>query len=194
MIPESFTQDLLARADIVDVVSPHVALKKTGGRYIGLCPFHDEKTPSFNVIPSKQFFHCFGCGHNGDAIGFLMLHLGLKYPEAIKQLAASAGMQIPDRPVSAEDRKVIRKRIDAEALLMTLERDLTIVVLIASDYRQGRPVSDEDRGRYLEAVSTIMSAIEFAKGRPLSQHERRQLRDSELRPEEKQQLKEFAHA
>ena len=96
MIPRGFIQDLLARVDIVDVIGRYVALKKAGQNYIGLCPFHGEKTPSFTVSPSKQFFHCFGCGAHGSAIGFLMDHRGLAYTEAIRELAQQAGMQVPD--------------------------------------------------------------------------------------------------
>src|SRR5690606_32760641 len=79
VIPQAFIQDLLARVDIVDVVGHSVKLKKAGTNFLGLCPFHGEKTPSFTVSPSKQFYHCFGCGAHGTAIGFLMEHGGLGY-------------------------------------------------------------------------------------------------------------------
>ena len=81
-IPSSFIQDLLSRVDIVDVVGQHVQLKKGGANYMGLCPFHGEKSPSFSVSPTKQFYHCFGCGANGDAIKFLMEHTGETFVEA----------------------------------------------------------------------------------------------------------------
>ena len=87
MIPHGFIQDLLARVDIVDVVGRHVQLKKGGQNFLGLCPFHGEKSPSFTVSPSKQFYHCFGCGAHGSAIGFLMELRGLGYVEAIRDLA-----------------------------------------------------------------------------------------------------------
>lgn len=96
MIPQSFIQDLLARVDIVDVVGRTVQLKKAGQNFLGLCPFHSEKSPSFTVSPSKQFFHCFGCGAHGSAIGFLMEHRGLNYVEAIRDLAQGAGMPVPE--------------------------------------------------------------------------------------------------
>ena len=96
MIPQSFIQDLLARVDIVDVVGRYVQLKKGGQNYLGLCPFHAEKSPSFTVSPSKQFFHCFGCGAHGSAIGFVMEHRGQGYVDAIRDLAQGAGMQVPD--------------------------------------------------------------------------------------------------
>lgn len=98
MIPHSFLQDLLNRIDIVDVVGKYVQLKKGGANFIGLCPFHNEKSPSFTVSPSKQFYHCFGCGAHGTAIGFLMEHAGLAFPEAVGELAQSAGLTVPQEP------------------------------------------------------------------------------------------------
>lgn len=95
MIPQAFIQDLLARVDIVDVVGHSVKLKKAGANFLGLCPFHGEKTPSFTVSPSKQFYHCFGCGAHGSAIGFLMEHGGLGYVDAIEELARSVGVAVP---------------------------------------------------------------------------------------------------
>ncbi len=98
MIPQAFIQELLARVDVVDVVGKHVRLKKAGANFLGLCPFHGEKSPSFTVSPSKQFYHCFGCGAHGSAIGFLMEHSGLSYVEAIRDLAQAVGLQVPDEP------------------------------------------------------------------------------------------------
>jgi len=95
VIPESFKQDLLNRVDIVEVVGRYVQLKKAGANYSGLCPFHNEKTPSFTVSPAKQFYHCFGCQKHGNAIGFLMDYGGMGYVDAVKELAASVGMQVP---------------------------------------------------------------------------------------------------
>ncbi len=96
MIPESFKQDLLNRVDVVEVVSRYVRLKKGGANFQGLCPFHGEKTPSFTVSPAKQFYHCFGCGAHGNAIGFLMSYGGLGYVDSVKDLAAMVGMQVPE--------------------------------------------------------------------------------------------------
>jgi DNA primase len=104
VIPDSFKQDLLNRVDIVDVVSKYVQLRKGGANYIGLCPFHNEKTPSFSVSPAKQFYHCFGCGAHGNAIGFLMAYSALGYIDAVKDLAGQVGMQLPDfRPPSPQE-------------------------------------------------------------------------------------------
>ncbi|HYG54569.1 MAG TPA: DNA primase [Burkholderiales bacterium] len=104
MIPDSFKQDLLNRVDIVDVVSRYVQLKKGGANYLGRCPFHNEKTPSFTVSPTKQFYHCFGCGVHGNVIGFMMAYGGMGYVDAIKDLASSVGMQVPEqRPKTREE-------------------------------------------------------------------------------------------
>lgn len=105
-IPQSFIQELLARVDVVDIVGRYVQLKKSGANFMGLCPFHGEKSPSFSVSPSKQFFHCFGCGKNGNAIGFLMDHAGMGFREAVQDLAQQVGMQVPDdENTSPQDRE-----------------------------------------------------------------------------------------
>ncbi len=95
MIPESFIQELLNRLDIVDVVDRYVPLKKAGANYQACCPFHGEKTPSFTVSPTKQFYHCFGCGAHGTAIRFIMEYQGLGFVEAVEDLAKSAGLAVP---------------------------------------------------------------------------------------------------
>ena len=112
MIPDSFKQDLLNRVDIVEVVSRYVRLKKGGANFQGLCPFHNEKSPSFTVSPTKQFYHCFGCGAHGNAIGFLMSYGGLGYVDSVKDLASSVGMQVPEaqaRSGEEAQREVARK-------------------------------------------------------------------------------------
>ena len=103
-IPQNFIQELLARADVVDIVGRYVQLKKGGANYLGLCPFHGEKTPSFTVSPAKQFYHCFGCGKNGNAIGFLMDYAGMNFVEAVKDLANQYGMQVPEEDISPAER------------------------------------------------------------------------------------------
>ncbi len=103
MIPDSFKQDLLNRVDIVDVVSRYVPLKKGGANFQGLCPFHTEKSPSFTVSPAKQFYHCFGCGAHGNAIGFLMAYASMGYVDAVKDLAAGAGMTVPEMQRSPQE-------------------------------------------------------------------------------------------
>jgi len=104
-IPQPFIQELLARVDVVDIVGRHVPLKKSGANYMGLCPFHGEKSPSFSVSPSKQFYHCFGCGKNGNAIGFLMEHAGMGFIEAVQDLAQGVGLAVPDERASPEERE-----------------------------------------------------------------------------------------
>ncbi|HCA27289.1 MAG TPA: DNA primase [Betaproteobacteria bacterium] len=96
MIPESFIQELLGRVDVVDVVERCVPLKKRGTNYVACCPFHTEKTPSFTVSSSKQFYHCFGCGAHGTAIGFLMAYQGLGFVDAVHELARGAGVAVPE--------------------------------------------------------------------------------------------------
>ncbi|MGB4075548.1 DNA primase [Pseudomonas sp.] len=95
LIPQSFIDDLLNRTDIVDVVASRIQLKKAGKNYSACCPFHKEKTPSFSVSPDKQFYYCFGCGAGGNALGFVMDHDQLDFPQAIEDLAKRAGMEIP---------------------------------------------------------------------------------------------------
>ena len=94
-IPQSFINDLIDRLDIVDVVDSRVQLKKTGKNYSGLCPFHDEKTPSFTVSPDKQFFHCFGCQESGTALTFIMKYERLEFVEAVEMVAAQMGLEVP---------------------------------------------------------------------------------------------------
>ena len=94
-IPQRFIDDLLGRVDVVEVVGERVQLKKAGRNYSGLCPFHQEKTPSFTVSADKQFYHCFGCGANGNALRFLMEYDKLPFPEAVEQLAGRLGIEVP---------------------------------------------------------------------------------------------------
>ena len=95
MIPQDFIDDLLAQTDIVDVIEPYVPLKKSGANYMACCPFHKEKSPSFSVSPAKQFYHCFGCGAHGSAIGFVMQYQNLGFAEAVQQLADRIGLAVP---------------------------------------------------------------------------------------------------
>lgn len=116
-IPQSFIQDLLARVDVVEVVGRYVQLKKGGANYMGLCPFHGEKSPSFSVSPSKQFYHCFGCGKNGNAIGFLMDHAGLGFVEAVQELAGQLGLPVPDEGRSPQEKERAAAQREKEATL-----------------------------------------------------------------------------
>jgi len=147
-IPQTFIQELLARADIVDIVGRYVQLKKGGANFMGLCPFHGEKSPSFSVSPSKQFFHCFGCGKNGNAIGFLMDHAGMTFVEAVQDLAQQFGMQVPQEEASPQDRARAQEQKEKQ-------NTLTSVLEKAGEaYR--RQLKDAPR------------AVQYLKGRGLS--------------------------
>ena len=144
MIPDSFKQDLLNRVDIVDVISGRVQLRKSGANWIGLCPFHGEKTPSFTVSQTKQFYHCFGCGVHGNAIGFLMEYGGLGYIEALKELAEGVGLKLPE-PAGGERRaKPAEEGPDLYELLAQAAR------------------------HYRESLKSSERAIEYLKGRGLT--------------------------
>ncbi|MCC7485955.1 MAG: DNA primase [Burkholderiales bacterium] len=126
MIPQSFIQELLGRVDIVDVIDRHVKLKRAGANHAACCPFHNEKTPSFTVSQAKQFYHCFGCGAHGTAIGFLMEYSGLGFVEAVKELAQGVGLKVPEsraEPGPARAREA---------------QDLTAVLLRAAQFYRSR--------------------------------------------------------
>ena len=149
-IPQSFIQELLARADVVDIVGRYVQLKKGGANFMGLCPFHGEKSPSFSVSPAKQFYHCFGCGKNGNAISFLMDHAGMTFIEAVKDLAQQYGLQVPEDDVSPQDRaKAAQMREQQATLTSVLEKaGLAYIKHLrhspkAIDYFKGRGLSGE---------------------------------------------------
>ena len=147
-IPQSFIQELLARADVVDIVGRYVQLKKGGANYMGLCPFHGEKSPSFSVSPTKQFFHCFGCGKNGNAIGFLMDHAGMNFVEAVKDLAQTYGMPVPEDDASPQER---------ERAALARERQATL-----SD------VLEKAAQAYRKHLKNAPQAVDYLKGRGLS--------------------------
>ena len=122
-IPQTFIQELLSRADVVEIVGRYVQLKKGGANFMGLCPFHGEKSPSFSVSPTKQFYHCFGCGKNGNAISFLMEHAGMTFVEAVKDLAQQYGMQVPEDDASPQDRaRALAQREKQHTLTSVLEK------------------------------------------------------------------------
>ena len=110
LIPQGFIDDLLGRTDIVEVIGARLKLKKTGKNYSALCPFHNEKSPSFSVSPDKQFYYCFGCGAGGNALSFIMDFERLDFPEAVEDMAKQAGVAVPreersDRRQSSTPRK-----------------------------------------------------------------------------------------
>jgi DNA primase len=143
LIPETFIQELLARVDIVDVVERYLPLRKAGANFSACCPFHSEKTPSFTVSPTKQFYHCFGCGAHGSAIGFVMQYSGLGFVEAVEDLAANIGLTVPReqgvRHLQASEQKA----------------PLTDVMARAAKY-------------YREQLKASAKAVEYLKQRGLS--------------------------
>jgi DNA primase len=143
MIQNDFIQTLLARVDIVEVVDRYVPLKKAGANYTACCPFHSEKTPSFTVSPSKQFYHCFGCGAHGTAIGFLMEYGGKSFPDAVEELAREAGLEVPRSATPAED----TRRLQGQ--------DLTGLLLHAAKF-------------YRTALKEAPRAIDYLKDRGLT--------------------------
>ncbi|WP_050462379.1 DNA primase [Herbaspirillum autotrophicum] len=147
MIPQSFIQDLLNRVDIVDVVGRYVQLKKGGANFMGLCPFHNEKSPSFTVSPTKQFYHCFGCGAHGTAISFLIEYSGLGFVEAVKDLAQGVGMTVPDN----DDKIPPAQRAEHQAKSMALSDAMTR----ASDF-------------FRQQLRSAPPAVAYLKGRGLT--------------------------
>ena len=149
MIPESFIQELLSRVDIVDVVERYVTLKKAGANYQACCPFHSEKTPSFTVSPSKQFYHCFGCGAHGSAIGFVMQYSGLGFVEAVEDLAGHLGIPVP-REVGARSQERVRQQPLAERMARAARfyKDQLKASPRAIDYLKGRGLTGEIAAKY----------------------------------------------
>ncbi|MCV2357739.1 DNA primase [Paucibacter sp. TC2R-5] len=158
MIPPGFIQDLLSRVDIVEVVGRHVELKKAGINHKGLCPFHGEKSPSFIVSPTRQTYHCFGCGVHGNAVGFLMEHSGLGFVEAVQDLAQQTGMQVPEDERSSEERERAAQQKQRQATL-------TEVLLRASDHYRAQLKKTPRAIDYLKKRGlTGQIAAQFALG------------------------------
>ncbi|MDS1141863.1 DNA primase [Pusillimonas sp. SM2304] len=148
MIPESFVQELLARVDVVDVVGRYVQLRKGGANLLGLCPFHNEKSPSFTVSPTKQFYHCFGCGAHGSAVGFLMEHTGASFPEAVRSLASTVGMTVPEESRSPRQQAADKRRKE--------------------EVNRHQQILDLAQAHYLRELKGSQSAIRYLKQRGLS--------------------------
>jgi DNA primase len=147
-IPQSFIQELLSRTDLVEVVGRYVQLKKGGANFMGLCPFHGEKSPSFSVSPAKQFYHCFGCGANGNAISFLMEHAGMGFVEAVKELAQQAGLPVPEDDASPQDRARAQQQREQQVSLTE--------------------VLEQAARAYQKQLKTTPRAVAYLKGRGLS--------------------------
>lgn len=150
MIPDSFIQELLDRVDIVDVVQRYVPLKKAGANYSACCPFHSEKSPSFTVSPTKQFYHCFGCGAHGSAIGFIMAHQGLGFVDAVEELAGSLGLTVPNEGRS-QNPQYAEKKTSMTELMAQAQRYYKEQLKKsprAIDYLKGRGLTGEIAARF----------------------------------------------
>jgi DNA primase len=148
VIPPTFIQDMLSRVDIVGIVGRHVELKKAGINHKGLCPFHGEKSPSFIVSPSRQTYHCFGCGVHGDALRFLMEHAGMGFVDAVHDLAQQVGMAVPEDDSSPQER-------ERAAALKQRQATLTDVLAKAGEH-------------YKQQLKGNPRAVAYLKGRGLS--------------------------
>ena len=149
LIPQFFIDDILSRVDIVDVIDRRVRLKKSGRSYSACCPFHQEKTPSFNVIPEKQFYHCFGCGVSGNAIGFLMAFEGLDFPSAVDSLAASVGLAVPHEQLTEQAELAVKK-----------QKDIFLLLKHAANYYRSVLAQNSNARSYIDARGLSPSVIE----------------------------------
>ncbi|WP_106477437.1 DNA primase [Phytohalomonas tamaricis] len=157
-IPQRFIEDLLARVDVTEIIGERLKLKKAGRSFLALCPFHDEKSPSFNVVPDKQFYHCFGCGAHGNALRFLMEYDRMAFPEAVEHLASRMGLEVPregndDPHARARDKARDQKREEGTNLLELAVRfyrnQLTLEnASHARDYLEGRGLSADIIDRF----------------------------------------------
>jgi DNA primase len=148
VIPKSFIQDLLNRLDIVDVIERYLPLKKAGANYVACCPFHTEKSPSFTVSQTKQFYHCFGCGAHGTAIGFVMEHTGMGFVEAVEELARSIGVTVPQEASNVPQHKVAPDLYDLMQSATRYYREQLKKTPRAIDYLKGRGLSGEIAARF----------------------------------------------
>ena len=148
MIPPTFVHELLSRVDIVEIVGRSVELKRAGSTWKGLCPFHGEKSPSFTVTPSRQTYHCFGCGVHGNAVGFLMEQHGMGFIEAVRDLAQQAGLSVPEEAGQPGDREEAARQKQKQLTLND------VLARAAEGYRRQLKASDR--------------AIAYLKGRGLS--------------------------
>ncbi len=155
MIPQEFIQSLLGRVDIVDVVDRYVKLKKAGANFQACCPFHNEKTPSFSVSPTKQFYHCFGCGAHGNAIGFLMEFSGYAYPEAIRALAETVGMPVPETQARYDNSS-------AAAVPGLAARMNDALAYFRAELKKSRPAIDYLKARGLSGEIAARYGLGFA--------------------------------
>ena len=158
MIPQSFIDDLLQRVDVVEVVGRHVKLKKGGANYSGLCPFHNEKSPSFTVSPTKQFYHCFGCGAHGTALGFLIEYSGMSFPDAVRDLAQAVGMVVPETRPGVDLSRKSEGHADGGEPFDDSKSRITVII----------DALEAANGFYRNALRGSQRAIDYLKGRGLT--------------------------
>jgi DNA primase len=158
-IPESFIDELMNRVDVVEVIDARVPLKKAGKEYKACCPFHGEKTPSFTVSQSKQFYHCFGCGAHGTAVGFLMEYEHMPFPEAIEELARMVGMEVPREAVSPQQ---AQRRSENEGLYQVLEKSDQFFQAQLRQHPQAKQAVNYLKGRGLSGEIAKEFGIGFA--------------------------------
>lgn len=158
--PQEIVDEVLANTDIVDVISAHVHLKKRGKDYVGLCPFHNEKTPSFTVVPGKNMYYCFGCGAGGSAVTFLMKYNNSTFTEALQELADRAGITLPVRELSEEAGKREKHRQD----LLAVNKETATYYYKLLRSRRGERGMRYFAGRQLSAETLNKFGLGFADG------------------------------
>ena len=152
LIPQYFIDDLIARVDIVEVLGRRLQLKKAGHEFKAVCPFHDEKTPSFTVSPQKGFYHCFGCGAHGTALGFLMEHDHMSFVDAVEELARQMGMEVP-----REESQRPARRFDS--LFECLEE---VSHFYQAALREHEPAKDYFKNRGIDGVTAQRFGLGYA--------------------------------
>ena len=155
---EDFVEEVRQRSDVVDIISSYVNLKRTGSNYVGLCPFHNEKTASFSVSPSKQMYYCFGCGAGGNAITFLMEYENYSFPEALQVLADRAGVELPKEEMTKE----ARAQADLRATLLEINKLAANYFYYQLKQPQGKLGYDYLTGRKLSDATILHFGLGFA--------------------------------
>lgn len=156
--PEDIVEEVRTKNDIVDIVSGYVKLQKKGSNYFGLCPFHNEKSPSFSVSPSKQMYYCFGCGAGGNAITFLMEYENYSFPEALQVLADRAGVELPKEEMTKE----ARAQADLRATLLEINKLAANYFYYQLKQPQGKLGYDYLTGRKLSDATILHFGLGFA--------------------------------
>ncbi|APG44964.1 CHC2 zinc finger domain-containing protein [Syntrophotalea acetylenica] len=160
-IAEDKVEQIRTRADIVEVISDYVSLKRSGRNHVGLCPFHAEKTPSFNVNADRQIYHCFGCGVGGDVFAFLMNIEGLNFPDAVRRLGERYGIEVEEEQVTPEEE---RRREERERMLRVVEVACDFYHRLLVEDPQGKPARDYLRQRGFDGELARQFRLGWAPG------------------------------